>query len=64
MNDGWHKLYEYDVYVEEEKVLRGLDREGKLVHPFKRYEKNKYIYKKVKLDTLRKALKRGSMILH
>lgn len=30
MRDGWHKICGYDVYVENDKVLRGTKRNGQL----------------------------------
>lgn len=39
VRDGWHEYYGREVYVENNRVLRGL-RNNKTVHPF-RYNGNK-----------------------
>lgn len=63
--DGWHKVYGYSVWVEGGWAVRGLSSDG---------QRPLYIYAVAKdggydlcdgakLDTLRKAMARGTMVL-
>ena len=65
VRDGWHKVYGYDVWVEDGWAVRGLSGDG---------QRPLYIYSVakgggydlrdgVKLDALRKAMARGTMAL-
>lgn len=65
VKDGWHKVYGYDVRVEDGWAVRGLSSDG---------QRPLYIYAVAKdggldrregvpLDALRKSMARGTMVL-
>lgn len=63
VKDGWHKVYGYDVYVEDGKVNRAISN-GVTAYP---YRVSKYggwdIDTHMTLDALRAGLSRGTMIM-
>lgn len=63
--NGWHRVYNFDVYVENGKVIRGTDENHtRTLYP---YRSDKYGYTNysgaISLDGLRAGLKSGNMIL-
>lgn len=65
VKDGWHTLYNYDVYTENDKVIRGTDKDHtRTLYP---YRKDKYMFCNysgaITLDGLRAGLKSGNMIM-
>ena len=63
INDGWHKVYGFDVYVENGIVNRAISN-GVTAYP---YRASKYggwdIDTYMTLDALRAGLSRGTMII-
>lgn len=68
IKDGWHKIYNFDVYVEDDRVLRGIkkDRNGGEVtaYPYSACKTGGWDNASgVKVDTFRRGLKDGRYIL-
>lgn len=68
MKDGWHKILDYDVYVENNKVLRGTLGEGVTYRPAYPYKWDKRYRAWIKnigvnTSTFHKGVKRESIIM-
>lgn len=65
VKDGWHKVYGYEVWVEDGWAVRGLSRDG--CRPLYIYAvaKDGELDRRdgVRLAALRKAMARGTMVL-
>lgn len=65
VKDGWHKVYGYSVWVEDGWAVRGLSSDGQ--RPLYIYVVSKDggydLRYSVKLDALRQAMARGTMVL-
>ena len=65
MNDGWHKVYDYEVYVENGIVKHGIKKDISgwvgAVYPYRWDECYKcWIKENVSISTLRNGLKKGN----
>lgn len=65
INDGWHKIYDCNVYVENGIVKHGTKKDinGRLViaYPYKWYKRyNLWINESVKYSTLINGIKKGN----
>lgn len=65
VKDGWHKVYGYDVWVEDGWAVRGLGSDGRRPLDIYTVSKNTgYDFcDGVKLDALRRGIRRGTMEL-
>lgn len=68
MKNGWHKILGYDVYIEDNKVLRGTLGEGstyRTAYPYK-WDKTHRCWIKntsVSINSFRNGVKRESMVM-
>ncbi len=68
MKNGWHKILGYDVYIEDNKVLRGTLGDGvtyRSVNPYKWNKRYRCWIKTtgINTSTFRKSVKRESIIM-
>lgn len=69
MKDGWHTILGYDVYVENNRILRGTLGEGstyRTAYPYK-WDKTHRCWIKnagVSVNSFRNGVKRGSMVIN
>lgn len=66
MKDGWHKFYEYEVYIEDGRVMRATDKDStRTLFPYS--DTRKYgvvnISGEYTLKEFRDAYRRGNAIL-
>ena len=68
MKNGWHKILDYDVYIKDNKVLRGTLGDGVAYRPANPYKWDKRYRCWIKttginISTFRKGVKRESIIM-
>lgn len=68
MKNGWHKVYGYDVYVEDGKILRGVDTDANgsqiPVYPFRACRDGGYTATgAITVNAFRSGFSRGTIIM-